>query len=277
MEFGAILLALCSLLSITAVAETSQPARKAATTASNTLLAGLWSLTVQPEAITLEDVTKKLGVDPRNYKVEGGPIYYSLSSLNDDQARIVPVRAMTLSAPALIPGVEANQELRIYFNGNVCVSAQSLAPYVDSPLMSEWFPCTDGAACGSWQPYYSVPGRNLGDKRLATASQLRVANECSQGVVVAKTFDKDYWLALCPFSYTKQVRENAISEARTKHPHVFKLVDWDAPLITDIGGPQMSLEFREPPKARRFESIQMEVDRCDLSVVRSWQPTKHSH
>lgn len=270
-------LALFSIFSITSIVSsaTSAQSQSSPANANGPLILGLWSLTTQPQAITLEDVTKKLHVDPRNYKVEGGPIYYSLSVLNDEATNRSnpPIRAITLSAPAAIPGVQADQELRIRFSDDVCVSIPSVAPYASSPVMTERFPCTDGAACESETTYFAAPGKNRADKRLAIESQLRVSRECSQGVVIAKTFAKDYWLARCPFSYTKQLREDVMTVIKAKYPRAYRSVDFDAPRITDIGGPQISLTLRELPNTHRLEWIDMDIDRCDLSIIRSWQPT----
>ncbi|MDQ2950571.1 MAG: hypothetical protein M3Y27_32340, partial [Acidobacteriota bacterium] len=246
---------------------------KSAAPSNRALLAGLWSLTAQSKAITLEDVTKKLHVDPRSYKVEGGRIYYNLSALNEDQTSDranVPIRAITLWAPALVAG--ANQELRIRFSDAVCVSTASMSPYADSPVMTEQVPCTDGAACSSEMTYFWVPGQNRTDKRLAIGSQLRVARECSQGVVIAKTFDKDYWLALCPFNYSKQVHDSVIADVKKKYADIYASLDLEQPQITDYGGPTMRLNFREPASAPRLALLSMEVDRCDQTVIRSWLP-----
>ncbi len=229
-----------------AISGDAKPLEKSVSPSDRALLAGLWSLTSQPRAITLEDVTKKLHIDRRNYKVEGGPIYYFLSALNQDQisGRVsVPIRAITLWAPSIIPGVQANQELRIHLSNDVCMSTNSAAPYTDSPVMTEWVPCTDGAACGSEMTYFLSPGQNRADKRLAIGSQLRVARECSHEVVIAKTFDKDYWLALCPFSYSKQVRDSVVAEVKQKYGDTYASLDLGQPRITDYGGPTMRLDF----------------------------------
>jgi hypothetical protein len=263
------------LIAPVALSGDAKSLEKSASPSDRALLAGLWSLTAQSKAITLQDVTKKLHVDPRNYKVEGGPIYYNLSALNEDQASgraNVPIRAITLWAPALVPGVQANQELRIRFADAVCVSTASVSPYADSPVMTEQVPCTDGAACSSEMTYSWVPGQNRTDKRLAIGSQLRVARECSQGVVIAKTFDKDYWLALCPFSYSEQVHDSAIADVKNKYADTYALLDLEQPQITDYGGPTMRLNFREPASSPRLALLSMEVDRCDQTVIRSWLP-----
>jgi hypothetical protein len=272
--FGSAVVALL-LTAPVAMSESAKPLETSASPSDRALLAGLWSLTAQPKAITIEDVTKNLHVDTRNYKVEGGPIYYYLSALNDDQVsgRVnVPIRAITLWAPAVVPGVQANQELRISLSDDVCVSIPSVAPYAGSPVMTERAPCTDGAACDYEITYFLSPGPNRADKRLAIGSQLRVARECSQNVVIAKTFDKDYWLALCPFSYSKQVHDSAVADVKKKYPDIYASLDLEQPRITDIGGPTMLLNFREPDSAPRLALLSMEINRCDLTVIRSWRP-----
>jgi len=138
--------------------------------------------------------------------------------------------------------------------------------------MTERVPCTDGAACDSEITYFSAPGKNRADKRLAVASQLQITGGCAPGAVVAKTFDEGYWLAMCPFNYNEQVRHNVLAEVKDKYPNAYASFDLDQPRITEAGGPTVGLNFREPASAPRLALLSMEIDRCDATVVRSWLP-----
>jgi hypothetical protein len=263
-----------------AMSQSPKPLEDSVSPANSAFLAGLWSLTTQPQAITLADLTTKLHIDLHDYKVDGGPKNYELSALDGDQARRkshAPIRALTLGTVAAFPGAQGNQELRMYLGGDVCISTRSVAPYADSSVMTAWVPCTDGAACASEITYFYAAGKTLADKRRAIGSQLQVARECSQGVVIAKSFDKDYWLALCPFSYNKQLHDNVITVVKEKYPAIYASFDLEQPRITDYGGATMQLNFREPASAPRLALLSMEVDRCDLTIIRSWLPMKHSH
>ena len=241
MDIRAVCFAVVALLLATSVAlpESPKPIHESGSTANRALLKGLWSLTTQPQAITLADLTVKLQIDLHNYKVDGSRGSYELFVLDGDRTRTkthTPIRSLTLWPVAIIPGVQGNQELGISVADGVCISTNSVAHCANSPVMTEWVPCTDGAACGSERTYFYAVGKDRADKRIAIGSQLRVARECSQGVAVAKTFDKNYWLAICPFSYNKQVRDNVIAVVKEKYPNLYASFDFDQPRIADDGG-----------------------------------------
>jgi hypothetical protein len=227
--------------------------------------------------MTLAHVLKELHLDPNDYKVEGGPWYHNLAAVDSDPPRNhahPPVRALTLWSVAIVPGAQGSQELRIRLNDDVCIGTESVRKYAEAPVMTEQVPCTDGAACSSEITYFSSLGKNRADKRLAVSSQLQVSRECSQGVIVEKTFDASYWVASCPFSYNEQVRHNVIADAKEKYPEAYTLFDFDQPHATDGGGPTVGLHFREPESAPKLEMLSVEVDRCNSIVLRSWRPSR---
>jgi hypothetical protein len=275
-------MALLTLMAAFAVCAESEPQEVDQLTAQ-----GIAALAVQPDAVTLDDISHALHLNLEDYPRTSGthwrtewrrasdapPIrYFQLG--NVDVSLAVPYTSATPTRPA--------QQITIVFDRGQCIAVRTLAALthvefrgVRLPIMSTSGRTAEPTMVSAPQEQLSFFARIVGSpdrsKTQVVETTVGLDGECSQRVGITKEFDYEYWNSLCPFEYSDQlVRTAVIPALKDKYGSKYAEYAVRTPDMKDYGSFIALRFYRSAVGPNTEDEFAMEVDRCSRKVTRTW-------
>jgi hypothetical protein len=242
-------------------------------TIDSDLVDGLWALTTQSQAMTLDAVIQHLRVERGDYDIDGeqdhGELMIRGSSAKPSRTANPIVMVMLFGVSRSYDGT-FRQDLTVTLNRSSCLSASAITDHVvgsGNHLVNT----LDGGG------EFKIDGGSTSEKTAALGSLLTVGPSCRRQITLSKRFAQEYWSALCPFSCSQTLVDSQIIPGlKSDFGPGFSAYDLSAPQTEDLGR-YVLLSYEQtatasPNQVRQTPRLRVEIKRCaQQKFSRAWE------